>query len=354
MKRVGYLYEKIISVDNLNAALDKACRQKRHKYFVKRILDNREYYIQKLHEELEAGTYRFHKNITKTIQERSSQKLRDLTIPKFYPDQIIHWAVCLQLTPIIMRGMYHYSCGSIPGRGCVYGKKYVDWILKNDKKAKYVLKLDIRKFFQTVSTDKLKELLRRKIKDARALELIDAILDNGGPGLPIGYYTSQWFSNFYLEPLDHYIKEVLQIRHYIRYVDDMVLIDTNKRKLHRARLQIVAFLRDNGYNCTLKDNWQLWRLHSRPLDFMGYRFYKDRTLLRKRIFYALNRKVRLVKKRGYCTVRSARAIASEMGWLKRIPGGRHYDLNHIKPVISKGEISRIISAYDKKTRRNKP
>ena len=351
MKRVGYLYEKIISVDNLNDALDKACRQKKRKYFVRKILENRDYYIKKLHDELAAETYRLHPNIKKTICERSSQKQRDLTIPKFYPDQIIQWAVCLQLTPIIMKGMYHYNCGSIPRRGGVYGKKYIDWILKNDGKVKYVMKLDVRKFFQSVSVAKVKELFRRKIKDKKALRLIDAILDNGGEGLPIGYYTSQWFSNFYLEWMDHYIKEVLGIRHYIRYVDDMVLMDTSKRKLHKARLQIAAYLRDGHYNCTIKDNWQLWRIYSRPLDYLGYRFYREKTLLRKRIFYAFNRKVREVKKKGYCTVRCARALASGMGWLKRIPGGRHYYFTKIKPIISKGEIARIISIYDKKTRR---
>lgn len=352
MKRIGYIFEKISSVENLNAALDKACQHKRNKYFVRRILDNREYYIQKLHNELVTETYKLNPNIQKVIYERSSQKQRALTIPKFYPDQVIQWAVCLQLEPIIMRGMDRYCCGSIPGRGGHYGKKYIDRIIEHDTKTKYVLKLDIRKFFQSVNNDKLKELLRRKIKDPKALRLIDAIIDNGGDGLPIGYYTSQWFSNFYLEKLDHYIKEELRIRHYIRYVDDMVLLDTNKRKLHRAKDQIAAYLAENGYQVTIKDNWQLWKIHTRPLDFLGYRFYKHKTVLRKRIFYAMSHKVRLVKKRGYCTVKCARALISSLGWLKHIPGGKHYYLNNIKPVISKRELTKIISTYDKKSRAN--
>ena len=348
MKRVGYLYEKIISIENLNEALDKACRQKRKKFYVRKILKNRDYYIQKLHDELATESYRLNPNIQKTIRERSSQKMRDLTIPKFYPDQIIHWAIGLQLKEVIMRGMYHYNCGSVPKRGGTYGKKYIDKIIQNDKKAKYILKLDIRKFFQSVSNEKLKELICLKIKDAKAIRLICAVIDNGGAGLPIGYYTSQWFSNFYLEKLDHFIKENLHIRHYIRYVDDMVLMDCNKRKLHRAKSQIASFLKRNHYNCTLKNNWQLWKIHSRPLDYLGYRFYEDKTLLRKRIFYTINRKVREIYKRGYCTVKSARCMASEIGWLRRIPGGKHYYLSYIKPVISKGEMARIISAYDKK------
>ena len=348
MKRIGYIYEKICSIENLNKALDKACQCKKKKHFVKKILDDREYYIKQLHEKMMDETYHLNENTHKTIRERSSQKQRELTVPKFYPDQIIHWAVCIQLQPIFMKGMYHYNCGSVPGRGGIYGKKYIDKINKHGPKTKYALKLDIRKFFPNVSNSKLKELLRTKIKDPKALRLIDAIIDNGGEGLPIGYYSSQWFSNFYLEKLDHYIKEVLKIRHYIRYVDDMVLMDTNKRKLHKARVQIASYLEDNGYKVTIKDNWQLWRIHSRPLDFLGFKFYKDKTILRKRIFIAMNRRIRRVKKKGYCTVRTARGIASSLGWLKHIPSGKGYYTRLLKPIISKKEISKIISIYDKK------
>lgn len=352
MKRVGYIYEKICSVENLQKALDKASKGKRNKPFVRRILKDRDKYIQKLHDRLMRGEFTPGQNKTKTIIEASCGKTREITVPRFYPDHIIHWAVCLQLRPIFERGVYRYCVGSVPGRGVHDGKRQIERMLRQGK-MRYILKLDIRKFFQSVSHEKLKELFRRKIKDRRALWLIDTIIDAGGDGLPIGYYTSQWFSNFYLEQLDHFIKEELQIKFEVRYVDDIVLADTNKRKLHKARLRIDEFLKVNGFRVHIKGNWQLWRIHTRPLDFLGYRFYKGKTLLRKRMFYRFMRKVRRIKKRGYCTVQAARGITAGLGWLKHIPGGRHFYLTHVKPIISKKELRKIISAADKRKRSDK-
>lgn len=347
MKRVGYIYEKICSIENLQKALDKASKGKRDKPFVRRILKNRDKYIQDLHDQLMRGEFTPGNNHCKTIIEQACGKVREITVPKFYPDHVIHWAVCLQLQPIIMRGMSRYCVGSVPGRGGYDGKRAVERMLKQGK-MRYIMKLDIRKFFQNISHEKLKELFRRKIKDKKALWLIDTIIDAGGDGLPIGYYTSQWFSNFYLEQLDHFIKEELKIKFEIRYVDDIVLADTNKRKLHKALERIVEFLRVNGFVVSIKGNWQIWKIHSRPLDFLGYRFYKNKTLLRKRMFYRLSRKIRRVQKKGYCTVRNARGISAGLGWLKHIPSGRHYYLTHIKPIIKKKELRKIISAFDKK------
>lgn len=348
MKRVGNIFEKVYDLENLGRALDKASQGKHDKPFVKRIYAKKDYYLKKLQDMLKNETYVMHPNTYKIITERSSQKKRELTIPKFYPDQVIHWAVCLQFQTIVMRGMYHYNCGSVPDRGCLYGKRYVDKILATDKEAKYVMQLDLKKFFLNVSNEKLKELLRCKIKDQKFLRLLDAIIDNGGEGLPIGYYTSQWFSNFYLEKVDHYVKEVLHARHYIRYVDDMIFVDISKEKLHYIRKALTEYLLINNYKVTIKDNWQVWPLSARPINFLGFRFYADKTLLRKRIFYGLTRKIRRVRIRGYCTENAARAIASLLGWLKHIPCGNNYYIKYICVIINKEQIAKIISQIDKR------
>lgn len=193
------------------------------------------------------------------------------------------------------------------------------------------------------------ELLALKIKDKRMLELSVKILRNERNGLPIGFYTSQWFSNFYLERIDHYIKEKLHIPYYIRYVDDLVMWDSNKRRLHAAKRKLDDVLRDELYKLTIKKNWQLWRTGTRPLSFLGFTLYGDRKRLRKRAWFELNRNVRLVRKRGYCTIHGARSILSRLGWLMRCSGGVAYYSKHIKPIISKGEACKIVSLYDKKT-----
>lgn len=344
MKRIGYLYPQIYSIENIRLALHNASRGKRDKNYVRKILKNEDHYVEQVSEMLRTHTYVFGDNRYKTIKDGASQKERDITIPSFYPDQIIHWAVIQVLQPLFMRGMYAYTCGSVPCRGCMAAKRYIERVKQNTD-AQYVLKLDIRKYFPSISHDKLKELLAKKIKDKEALQLLFDIIDHGGPGLPIGYYTSQWLSNFYLQEVDHYIKEQLHIRYYVRYVDDMVLIDADKPKLHKARRQLIDYLKNNRYGIELKDNWQLWKINSRPIDFVGYRFYATHTHLRKKIFYRFTRVVRKIVAHGL-DIKRARRYNAYIGWCKHI-NFKNYYIQNIRSIIHTNDVYRYISLYTK-------
>ena len=233
MKRVGYLYEKMLNLDLIKLAIRKAAQGKTARGYIAVVLNDIDSHAQKIKAMLESESVMLSPNRQITLYDRSCEKTRLITVPKFYPDQIIHWVVMLVLEPVITKGMYRYSCGSIPNRGGMEAKRYVERVIREDK-ARYVAKLDISKFFNNVKPAILMTLFRRKIKDEKFLRLIGQILENGGDCLPIGYYTSQWFSNFYLERFDHYVKEQLKVQYYIRFVDDMVLFGTNKRKLRRA------------------------------------------------------------------------------------------------------------------------
>ena len=350
MKRVGNLYERLCDRDIINRAFDEASRGKKNKLYVRPYLENREFYVEKLIYWLKSGTLKLSQNKSKTIYERSARKTREIVVPKFFPDQVVHWAYCIVMHDVFMRGMYKWNCGSIKGRGVHYGIKQAKRVMRSPK-AKYTLKTDFSKYFQSVDGDKLHDLVKRKIKDKQMLWLTRLIIDNGticGKGLPIGYYSSQWFSNFYLERIDHFIKEELHIPFYIRYVDDMVLFDSNKRRLHAARRRIEEKLEKEHYALTFKANWQLWKTGSRPLDFLGFTILGNRQRLRKRSWIALNRVVKKKEKRGYCTVASARGFISRLGWLSRCSNGIRYYQTKIKPILSKGEACRIVSQYDKK------
>lgn len=345
MKRIGNLYEQIYDPENIKKAIRNASKGKHEKGYVRKILENSEYYAVEISEMLKNDTYRPSPNRYKTIKDGASQKERNITIPAFYPDQIIQWAIVQVLQPLFMRGMYTYCCGSVPGRGGLRAKKYIEKVQRK-KDARYTLKLDIKKFFPSVSHDKLKSLLAKKIKDKKVLQLLNRIIDNGGPGLPIGYYTSQWLSNFYLQEMDHYIKEILHVKYYVRYVDDMVLLGPNKRKLRRALSALKEYLKREGYGVEIKENWQLWKTFSRPLDFVGYRFYKGYTLLRKKILYRLTKTVRRILLHGL-NIRRARRFNSLVGWGCHINFKKYY-LERIKPVISKRTVKRYIARYDKR------
>lgn len=344
MKRIGHLYEKMCDIDFIKTAIRNAAKGKTDRTYAKKILHNIDHYARELKTMLETGTVTLSPNVYCEIYDNSSRKARKITIPKFYPDQVVHWLLITAIQPVIMRGMYRYCCGSIPNRGGIDAKAYVE-TAAHDEKMRYVAKLDIAKFFDSVKPPILLDMLKRKIKDAKIIDLAAKILANGGDHLPIGYYTSQWFSNFYLEGLDHYVKEVLHIKYYVRYVDDMVLIDSNKRKLRKAVAAIGEYL--HGIGLRLKDNWQVWKIHSRPIDFVGYRFYKNKTLLRKRIFFRLCRRVQKVKKTGYITTRQAMSLLSLYGWLSHIPARNFYKRN-IYPYAPKNKLKRIVSNYSKK------
>lgn len=337
MKRVGNLYEKIYEMSNLERALKNAARNKKNRSGVKKILNNPKQFLLILQDMLINETYNLHPAYEKKIREYTKE--RQIKIPKFFPDQIIHWAISLVVEKYINKGMYKYCCGSVKGRGIHYCKSYIDSFYRKKGRRKYLLKIDIRKFYQHVDHEKLKEKFRRKFKDKKLLRLLDSIIDNGGEGIPIGFYTSQWFSNFYLEQLDHFIKEILHVKYYARYVDDMVLIDYNKRKLHRARLQIEEML--NILNCSMEHKWQLWRMHSRPLDFVGYKFYLNKTLLRKKIFIKLNRIARRMKDK--LCLKRCRIFLSLYGWFSHLKSCIHYYNSYIIKYVSIRQMKRLIS-----------
>lgn len=96
------------------------------------------------------------------------------------------------------------------------------------RRAPYFLKADVRKFFESIDHEVLKELLSQKIKDQKLLTLMERIIEKPipgylpGKGLAIGNLTSQWWANFYLDPLDHYLKDKCGVKYYIRYMDDRV------------------------------------------------------------------------------------------------------------------------------------
>ena len=140
--------------------------------------------------------------------------------------------------------------------------------------------MDIRKFYQSVDHEVLKLIVRRRIKDERLLLLLDGIIDSA-PGIPIGNYLSQFFANLYLSYFDHWLKEDKKVRYYYRYADDMVILSSNKSNLHTLKDEIRDYLRD-VLKLELKDNWQIFPVGKRGIDFIGYVFYHDHVKMRKK------------------------------------------------------------------------
>ncbi len=346
MKAKGNIYSKICEMDNIKLAMVKAAKNKVHRKDVRRIMCNIDKYADILQKILIEKSYKPNPYIKKRIYDGAIKKERIIYKPVFFPDQCIHWCLMLQIKDILKRGMYDYCCASVEGRGVHYGARYMKKILVRDRKnTKYCLKLDIKKYYPSVDTEILKRKFRKLIKCRDTLNLMDIIVDSSDAGLPIGNFTSQWFANFNLQDLDHYIKEQLKVKYYVRYMDDMVLFHRNKKELHKIRLEIDKFLHNE--NLRLKDNWQLFKVDSRPIDFMGFRFYRGYTTLRRGIFLRIKRRVKKIYKKPKLTPTDAGAVMSYHGWIKH---SNSYQLHqkYIRPYINMKKCKEVLRNESRK------
>jgi hypothetical protein len=256
----------------------------------------------------------------------------------------------LQLYEVFNSGMYEYTCGSVPGRGTSYGQKILrKWLDTDHRGTKYCLKMDITKFYPSTDKNILKAMLRRNIKDSDCLWLLDTIIDSNLQGLPIGNYTSQWLSNFFLQGLDHFIKEKLGVKYYIRYVDDLVILGSNKRRLHQVKRLIDGYM--DTIKLKIKSDWQVFLITTRAIDFLGLRFFRDKTILRKRNALRIRRRMVKIGNKSIITLQDACAVVSYWGWIKRSNSYRFYN-KYVKTKISIRFAKRMVSYYAKQLRSN--
>lgn len=275
-------------MDNIEQAHARAKKGKRHYAEVKMVDANPAKYLGRIHRTL---TDRAFVNSPYTILiKREGPKEREIWKLPYFPDRIIHHAIVNVLEPIWMRQLIRDTFAALPGRGIHDGVRRIKKALADGPGTKYCLKMDVRKFYQSIDHDILKQLLRRKIKDTNVLWLMDLIIDSA-PGVPIGNFTSQHFGNLYLSDMDHWIKEVLGAKYYYRYCDDLVLLGGDKAMLHAWRQRIDGYLHDR-LKLAMKQNWQVFPVAARGLDFLGYRFFHNFTLVRKSIIKAFKRKLR--------------------------------------------------------------
>lgn len=311
MKRHGNLYDKIISMDNLILAESKARKGKSKKYGVVKFDANREGNLQWLHETLERGEFRTSEYKKETIYEPKERIIYKLP---YFPDRIVHHAIVNVLEPIWVGSFTKDTYANIKGRGIHKCATAIKHALRTDVDGtKYCLKLDIRKYYPSIDHDIMKREVRMGIKCNRTLALIDEIIDSE-EGLPIGNYLSQYLANINLNRFDHRIKEKHHVKWYFRYVDDMVFLAGSKEELRRILAAVENELSE--LHLELKSNWQIFPVDSRGIDFLGYVFFHDRTLLRKSIKKRIFKRVGQINRKEITTSTFNKSMASWDGWLK--------------------------------------
>ncbi|AMV71434.1 RNA-directed DNA polymerase [Desulfuromonas carbonis] len=268
MKRVGNLYLSIADPDNLRRAFLKAARGKRQRREVREYTANLDANLMELHRQLLAhevvvGDYRFF-----IVRD---PKVRQICAASFR-ERVLHHAIMNICEPVLEGYAIDDSFACRQGKGLHTALKRAQQFTRCNS---WYLKLDIRKYFDSIPHDRLLALLARRFKDRDLLELFARILaayeTEPGRGLPIGNLLSQHFANFYLGALDHWLKEQRQVKGYLRYMDDFVLFAADRETLRTELAAIETFIRDH-LGLELKENIQLNRV-AHGLPFLGFRLY---------------------------------------------------------------------------------
>lgn len=282
------LYNELISVSNLFQAFKVFRRGKGSRADVLKFEYNLEKNIFDLHRGLYNKRYKHSSYDSFYVTDPKQRHIHKACVW----DRIIHHLVYNKLYAIYDRKFIatSFSCrigkGSHRGVGWLY--KSVRKVSKNYRKPCFVLKCDVRKFFDSVDHSILLEIIKRKIIDRDTISLIETVIDSFASGrsslferkgLPIGNLTSQIFANIYMNEFDQYVKRELKVKYYGRYSDDFVIVSTNKKELENILDKVGIFLKTKLALDLHPNKISIRKLHS-GIDFLGYVVFPHHILLR--------------------------------------------------------------------------
>ena len=297
MKTFNTLYELIISPANLLLSWERFKKGKRKKADVALFEYRLEQNLLELYRELKNETYRHKPYYSFYISDPKVRHIHKATVR----DRVVHHALFKMLNPLFEPTFINDSFSCRIGKGNHLGMKRLEAITrkvsKNYTQHCFVLKCDIKKFFDSVDHDVLLELLFRKITDRSVQQLLNEVITSFSSseslferrGLPIGNLTSQLFANVYMNEFDHFMKDKLRVKYYARYTDDFVVVSNSSTYLHSLLPHIKKFLHD-----TLKLKLHPQKVSVRTLksgvDFLGYVILPHHRLVRTKTRRRIERK----------------------------------------------------------------
>jgi retron-type reverse transcriptase len=273
MKRHNNLFEKITHIDNLRDAYRKTSAGKRTTQGFLEFKEFADVNLRQIQEQLldkswTQGPYRQF-----IVYEPKPRLISALD----FSDRIVQHAVVNIIGPIFDRGLLPYTFACRKGMGTHAGVKHIQSLLRKTE-ATHFLKTDYSKFFPSVNLTILHDMIQRKIKCKATNELIECMLPASGYGLPIGGLISQLFANVYASSVDRRIHFVLGAKYWARYMDDIVILSSDKSKLKKWFDDIEEFSQKK-----LELKMSKWQISSttRGINFLGYRIWPKHKLLRK-------------------------------------------------------------------------
>ena len=308
MKTWGGLFERVTSFENLLLAAGRARKGKRLKPNTAAFDLDLEANLLRLQRELRSRTWQPGRYVTFQIHEPKERLISAAP----YRDRVVHHAVCNVIEPLFDASFIYDSYANRKGKG-THGA--VDRLTAFCRGKRYALKCDIRKYFPSIDHDILYEQVARRLRDEGVRWLMRLIINSSNPqepvhdyfpgdglftpqerrrGLPIGNLTSQFLANLYLNGFDHFIKEQMRCRWYVRYVDDFVVLDNDKVALHEVKAAAAEYLQSVRL-----------RLHpgksqivpvAQGIDFLGYRVFPDHRRLRRKNAVRARGRLRVLQK----------------------------------------------------------
>lgn len=284
-------------------------------------------------------------------------KKRIIDAPHFR-DRIVHHAVCTVLKQVYEPCFISdsYACKEDKGSHAAL-RRLQHFIRWQTDKPLYVLHVDISKYYASVNHDVLKRILRKKLQNPLLLATLDTIIDcyqsgsehdhlfapdspyhtKGARGIPIGNLTSQIFGNIYLHEVDMYIKRTLKAKRYIRYMDDLLIVDDDKTRLKQWQDQIIAFLKDELYLTVHPKKTRLFPAHT-GVEFVGYVIWRHRIRIRSSTVKLMKRRwKRLLREYQNGTISKDELRDTFYAWVSH--------LKHASPRQSNKLILKLYSQY---------
>jgi len=288
-KRVGFLFEKAFTKENLYDAFLDARKGKRVKSATLKFEVNLGSEIESLYKELHGGTYKPRAYSQFYVYE---PKKRLINAPSFR-DLVVQHAIYRTIYDVFDRTFVDTSYACRKGGGTHKASHYTQREIRKYDGNLYFIKLDIRKFFYSIDRQILRKMFEKKIKDTRFIDIMCEFMEmNTEKGIPIGNLLSQIYALIYLNPLDHFIKRELKVKSYVRYVDDFVMIGLSLEKAKEFKSRCEKFVQDE---LSLElSHWHIQKI-KRGINFVGYRTWKSIKFVRKHSIYKMKKAIKKLK-----------------------------------------------------------
>ncbi len=293
------LFNSLIQPEHLFYSWEEFKRDKGLKEDILLFEKNLESEIFKLHRELKGGVYKHSGYESFFISDPKRRHIHKATVR----DRVVHHAIMHTLYPLYDKTFINNSFSCRVGKGTHKGvlalRSMIAKASKNNTQTVYILKCDVEKFFDSVHHIILIDILRKRIRDKKLMDLLIEVIESfisdrstlfDHVGLPIGNLTSQLFANIYMDKFDQYMKHELKVKYYARYTDDFVIVSENKEYLSNLKLDISKFLSES-LRLTIHPKKITIRKYTHGIDFLGHVSFPHHVLIRKRTLERATRRI---------------------------------------------------------------